>query len=58
MQNGLYRRKSLANTGEKLHQFSHDNLFNEQKILAPEVPSRALDYAEGIFWIKRLCRAV
>jgi hypothetical protein len=58
MQHGLYRMKSLAKTSERLHQLSQDNLFNEQRILAPEVPSRALDYTEGTFWIKRLCRAV
>jgi hypothetical protein len=58
MQNGLYRMKSLANTAERLHQLSSDKLFNDPRILAPEVPSRALCYAEGIVWIKRLCGAV
>jgi hypothetical protein len=58
MQNGLDRRKSLANTSERLPQRSYSNLFSDQRRLAPEVPCRGLDYAEGIVWIKRLCRAV
>jgi len=50
--------KSLAKTSERLHQLSNGNLFNDQGISDPDVPSRGLDYAEGIFWIKRLYRAV
>jgi hypothetical protein len=50
--------KSLAKTSKTLHQLSNDKLFNDQRILAPDVPSRTLDYAEGIFWIKELYRAV
>jgi hypothetical protein len=58
MQNGLYRTKSLAKTSERLHQLSNAKLFNGQRISVPDVPNRALDYAEGTFWIKRLYRAV
>jgi hypothetical protein len=57
MQNGLGRMKSLANTCEKLPQLSNDKLFNDQRIFTLEVPGRALCSAEGIVWIKRLCRA-
>jgi hypothetical protein len=58
MQNGLCSMKSLAKTSERLHQFSNDKLFNDQRIIAPDVPSRAADYAEGIFRIKELYRAL
>jgi hypothetical protein len=43
MQNGLDRRKSLANMSERFPQRSYSNLFNDQRILAPEVLRRGLE---------------
>jgi hypothetical protein len=36
----LYRRNSVANASERLHQLSKDNQFNDQTIIGLDRPSR------------------